>query len=191
MARPTHYTAVAMILHWVMALGIAALVAMGFVMTQAKLAPAPLFELYQLHKSVGITILLAAVVRLVWRMTHRPPPLPTDMRGPEVAAAHGAHALLYLMMFGLPLTGWALVSASPLNIPTVLYGLVPWPHLRMFTQMADRAGMANILGGMHAWGAWIFVGIVTGHIGAAFRHHILIGDDVLHRMLPLPPQRPR
>ena len=114
------YTSVAIILHWVMALGIFALASLGLVMTHLALSPMRLFQLYQLHKSIGITILLAAFLRLAWRLMNHPPALPVAMPAIERMAAAGGHLLLYGFLFALPLTGWALVSASVFDIPTVV-----------------------------------------------------------------------
>ena len=188
MPRPvpsrSRYTSVAIALHWLIALGIVAMLAMGLVMTHAKLAPFTVFKLYQLHKSVGITILLAAVLRLLWRLTHRPPALPSDMPRWEKGAAEGTHVLLYLLMIGMPLVGWALVSASPLNIPTVLYGVIPWPHLPVFADLHDKAQVAPVLGMIHAYGAYVLIALLLLHAGAALRHHIVMRDEVLRRMIP-------
>ena len=132
----SRYDAVAIILHWTIGLGILALIAIGLTMTHLGLAPMAKFQLYQLHKSIGITVLLAVLLRLLWRLTHRPPPLPA-MPPLEKAAAEGTHRLLYLLMLVIPLSGWALVSVSPFNLPTVLYGVVPWPHLPVFPDLTD------------------------------------------------------
>src|SRR5262245_48002308 len=99
------YTVVAMILHWVMAAGIAALAVMGIIMVHTKLDSALLFELYQLHKSIGVTILLAGVLRLAWRLFHPPPQLPQSMPQVERMVAAGGHIGLYVLLFALPLTG--------------------------------------------------------------------------------------
>ncbi len=180
----TRYTSVAIALHWLIALGIFAMLAMGLVMTHVKLAPLMVFKLYQLHKSVGITILLAALLRLLWRFTHRPPALPSDMPQWEKGAAEGTHVVLYLLMIGMPLVGWALVSASPLNIPTVLYGVIPWPHLPVFADLHDKAHVAPILGMIHAYGAYALIALLLLHAGAALRHHFVMRDEVLRRMIP-------
>jgi cytochrome b561 len=183
--RPhSRYTAVAIILHWVMAAGILALAVMGLVMVHAKLDPMQLFQLYQLHKSTGITVLLAAVLRLGWRTAHRPPPLPDSMPAIERTAAAGGHLLLYLFLFALPLAGWALVSSSVFNIPTVLYGIVPWPDLPVFSTVADKAPVEAALKLVHAYGAYALIALVGLHAAAAFRHHFVIKDDILARMLP-------
>jgi cytochrome b561 len=183
------YNAVAIVLHWTMAAGIVTLIGMGLVMAHAKLPPARLFSLYQLHKSIGITILLAAGLRLAWRFTHRPPALPDDMPAVERAAATGAHWLLYLMLFALPLSGWALVSASPLGIPTVLYGLVSWPHLPMFANLADKVSAERTITFVHAWGAYALTAMIVLHAGAALRHQLVLRDRVLSRILPARRQR--
>ena len=183
--RSTHrYTIVAIILHWVMALGIAVLAVMGLVMVHAKLDPMRLFELYQLHKSIGITMLLTAVLRLGWRLAHRPPPLPASMPLIERTAAVGGHLILYLFLFALPITGWALVSSAVLNIPTVLYGIIPWPDLPVLSTLDNKAPVEAILEIVHAYGAYALIAFVGFHATAALRHHFIIKDDVLLRMLP-------
>ncbi len=183
-AARIRYTSVAIALHWTIGLGIVAMLAMGLVMTHVKLAPFTQFKLYQLHKSVGITILLAAALRLLWRFAHRPPALPDDMPRWEKGAAEGTHVLLYGLMIGMPLVGWALVSASPLNIPTVLYGVIPWPHIPIFAQWHIKAQAAPVLARIHAYGGYALIGFLLLHAGAALRHHLVLRDDVLRRMIP-------
>jgi len=178
------YTSVAIFLHWIMALGILGLLIVGLTMTHATLPLMRKFHLYQLHKSIGITILLAAFVRLAWRLTHRPPPLPAHMTTNERSAAEGGHALLYILLFGLPLTGWALVSASVRNVPTLLYGHIHWPHLPFLSSLPNKAPVEAVLEQAHRYGAWFLITVVLGHAGAALRHHFVQRDEVLRRMLP-------
>lgn len=184
----TRYTSVAIVLHWAIALAIAAIATIGLVMTHVKVAPFTQFKLYQLHKSIGITILALVVLRILWRLTHRPPALPPDMSRLEKQAAEGTHRLLYGLMIGMPLVGWALVSASPLNLPTVLYGVLPWPHLPM-PPGVSKAVAAPILATIHAYGAYALIALVVIHAAAALRHHLVIRDDVLRRMIPGLPLR--
>ena len=180
------YTAVAQAFHWLLALALAGIVVMGLVMAHVKLAPATQFKLFQLHKSVGITILILAVLRLLWRLTHRPPPLPAGMPVIEKAGAHAAHVVLYMLMIGLPLVGWALVSISAFNLPTVLYGLVPWPHLSFLSSLprAEKMTWEPWVKFVHAYGAYLLIAIVVVHVLAALRHHFILRDDTLRRMLP-------
>lgn len=178
------YTVVAIALHWVMAVGILALAAIGLAMVHLKIPLHRKFELYQLHKSIGVTILLAALLRIGWRLMHKPPELPAHMPPLERAAAVGGHLILYFFLFALPLTGWALVSASVLRIPTVLYGVIPWPHLPILPTLTHKAPVEAFLKHIHAYGAWTLIAIVTGHAGAALRHHFIKQDEVLLRILP-------
>jgi cytochrome b561 len=182
--RPSRYTLVAIILHWLMALGILVLAGIGLAMTHRKLEPIQLFRLYQLHKSIGITILLAAILRLAWRLTNRPPALPSSMTKFARKVAEGSHFLLYFFLVALPLTGWALVSASVLDIPTVLYGIIPWPHLPVLSTLDNKKPVEDVLKLVHAFGALALIALVVAHAGAALHHHFIAKDDVLRRMLP-------
>jgi cytochrome b561 len=182
--RGRRYDGVAMALHWLTALAVLGLLVVGLVMTDLPRGSALQFVLFQGHKSVGITVLLLTVARLAWRLAHRPPPLPASMPPWERAAAHAGHLGLYLFLLAMPLTGWALVSASPLNIPTVLYGVLPWPHLPILATLADKKPVAAALATTHGALAWILIALLVVHVGAALRHHVLLKDDVLRRMVP-------
>ncbi len=124
-ATPRRYTLVAIVLHWLIALGILVLLGLGLAMTRGPLSPMDRFAFYQWHKSVGLTVLVLMGVRLAWRLFHAPPPLPAAMPKAERRAASAAHLALYGLLLAMPLVGWAMVSASPYNIPTVLYGVIP------------------------------------------------------------------
>lgn len=178
------YSAVAIALHWVIAAAILAMLAMGLIMAHGGLAPADKFKIYQLHKSVGLTILALVVVRLLWRLTHRPPPLPADMPAWEQHAAEGTHGVLYLFMLGLPLAGWALVSVAPLNLPTLWFGLFRVPDLSFLTALASKPVLAPIFTAIHRYGAYVLIAILALHVGAALRHYLVVHDFVLQRMVP-------
>jgi cytochrome b561 len=178
------YDAGAIALHWLIALAIAVQLTMGFSMTALRPGSFLQFQLYQAHKSVGMTILALSVLRLGWRLMHVPPPLPASMPIWEQRLARINHAALYILMLGMPLSGWAVVSASPLNIPTVLYGTVPLPHLPILSTLSNKKAVEAVLEAIHETGAWILIALLVGHIAAAWRHHVLLHDDVLIRMLP-------
>lgn len=189
--RRDRYTEVAITLHWVMALGIIVLAGIGLTMVHVHLSLSRRFALYQLHKSIGVTILLAAFLRLVWRLRHDPPALPALMSRLERSTAHWGHIALYFFLFALPLTGWALVSASVLKVPTRLYGTIPWPHLPILSTLHDKAPVEAVLKRVHRYGAWTLLVVVAGHAAAALRHHFIQRDDVLLRMLPRLTKRSR
>jgi cytochrome b561 len=185
MGSPARYDAVAMGLHWLTALFILGLLATGLTMeTNLQRATQFDYRLFQLHKSLGITVLMLSVVRLAWLLTHRPPPEPKIMPPWQKRVDHVAHWLFYVLLLGLPLLGWAAVSASPLRIPTVLYGTIPWPALPVFGALSDKRPVEHLLLGLHADGAWVMIGLLVLHVGAALAHQFLWHDRVLSRMLP-------
>ena len=185
------YTSVAITLHWLIAIGILSLIVLGLIMTQLDLTTGTKFRLFQLHKSIGITVLGFALLRLAWRLSHRPPPLPHSMPTAERQAAESTHTALYAFMLGMPLSGWAVVSASPRNIPTVLYGILPWPHLPVLSTLHDKAPVEKVLVYVHVVGTWILIALLALHIGAALRHHFWLRDNIMWRMLPWSSHRRR
>ncbi|MGB8843173.1 MAG: cytochrome b [Aliidongia sp.] len=179
----TRYGLVAITLHWLIALGIAALITIGLTMTHWPVTPMVKFQLYQLHKSIGITVLLAVLLRILWRLIHRPPPLPA-LPSSEKTAAVAMHRALYFFMVALPMTGWALVSASPFNLPTVLYGLLPWPHLPLLPTLQNKAPVEAVMKLIHGKFGWALLALILLHAAAALRHHFILRDGILRRMLP-------
>ena len=187
-ATPRRYTLVAIVLHWLIALGILALLGLGLAMTRGSLPPMDRFAFYQWHKSIGLTVLVLMVLRVLWRLFHTPPPLPVAMPKAERRAAGAAHLALYGLLLAMPLVGWAMVSASPYNIPTVLYGMIPWPHLPVLPELPNKAAVEGVLKLVHSYGAWLLMALLLLHVGAALRHHLALRDDTLWRMLPLVPR---
>ncbi len=181
---PLRYTRVAITLHWLIALCILAQIAMGLSMVHLPMSQLRRFQLIQLHKSVGITILGMVLLRLLWRLAHPPPPLPASMPRWEQRAADGTHRTLYAFMLLMPLTGWAVVSASPLNIPTVLYGIVRWPHLPVLSTLTNKKPVEVVLQFIHNSGGILLIAILLLHVGAALRHGLVLRDGVFSRMLP-------
>ncbi|MDD3785594.1 MAG: cytochrome b/b6 domain-containing protein, partial [Hydrogenophaga sp.] len=114
-AHPTRYHPVSVLLHWVLGLALIGLFAVGLYMTDLPFSPQRL-KLYNWHKWAGVTLLALSVFRLVWRLTHRPPPLPraieTAMPRWQRLAHHATHHGLYLLFFAVPLLGWAYSSAA-------------------------------------------------------------------------------
>lgn len=182
-AAPARYSLVARVLHWLIALAIIGMLAIGWTMHSLPMGDTK-FTLVQLHKSIGITILLLALFRLGWRLGHKPPALPRAMRVWEKIAAHGAHWLLYTLMIGMPLLGWVMVSASPLNLPTILYGVIPWPHLPILPDLPNKGHIGHVADKLHNFFAWVLAIVVVLHAAAAWKHHLFDRDDVLTRMAP-------
>lgn len=128
-STPLRYGDIAIIFHWLIALLIIGLLVIGKYMTGLEENDPVRYELTQWHKSFGIAVLLLSVSRLAWRFTHKPPPEPASLPRWQKHVSGLVHLALYALMLALPITGWIMVSASPLNIDTVLFGVIPWPHL--------------------------------------------------------------
>ena len=171
----TRYTRTAIALHWLLALGLLGLLALGAIMTSLPFSPARL-KLYNWHKWAGIVVLALSIVRLAWRLTHRPP---ADVAMPvwQQRVAHAMHGLLYLLFLAVPLVGWAYSSAA--GFPVVLFGLWPLPDF----VTADRL-LAETLKSLHGTLAWALLALIVVHVAAAFKHQLVDRDGLLQRMLP-------
>jgi cytochrome b561 len=170
------YTRTAIGLHWLMAVLLPAIFGVGVYMHELPLSPWKL-EIYSWHKWAGVTAFLLVLVRLGWRLTHRPPDLPATMSPALRVAAHAGHGLLYLLMIAIPLTGWLMSSAK--GFQTVYFGVLPIPDL-----LAKDKALGDLLREVHAVLNFLLAAVVVGHVGAAFKHHLIDRDDVLRRMLP-------
>ena len=175
----TNYTAVAKTLHWLMAIMIFGLLALGFYMADLPASPQKL-QFYSWHKWAGVTIFLLVLFRLAWRVTHQPPPLPEQMPKLLQFAAHAGHALLYLLMIVIPLSGWLMSSAN--GFQTVWFGVLPIPDL-----LEKNRELGKVLQTVHFSLNVVLIVVLIGHIGAALKHHFIDRDDVLTRMLPFHP----
>ena len=172
MSDGERYSRGAIALHWLIALALAGQIALGF----AMVPDASGFAQYQLHKSIGITILALSLLRVGWRFTHpRPAPMEGGITG---FLASAVHAGFYIFMIAMPLTGWALVSTDAMDVPTVLFGVLPLPHLPLVEGVNGLAREA------HEWLAWGGLALFALHVAGAMRHHFVIKDGLLARMSP-------
>ena len=169
------YTFVARSLHWLMALIIFGLLALGFYMSDLPLSPEKL-QFYSWHKWAGVTVFLLVWLRLVWRITHRPPALPDTMSRPLQWLAHAGHAALYVLMIVIPLSGWLMSSAK--GVQTVWFGVLPIPDL-----IGRDKELGKLLHEVHELLNYVLLLTLGGHIGAALWHHFVKKDDILRRML--------
>ena len=174
---PTRYSAVAQGFHWIIA---------GLIVTQFTLAivaddlPLGLHKLAVLarHKSFGMTVLMLAILRLLWRIFNRPPELPAGMSEIEKTLARGTHILFYVLLFAMPLTGWMMSSAK--NYSVSWFGRFTWPDL-----IAPNEKTFELLKTTHHLLGWLLLTVAILHILAALKHHFWNKDDVLVRMLPV------
>lgn len=169
-----------MALHWLLGLAILGMFAVGVYMAGLPFSPLRL-KLYNWHKWAGVTFLALSVLRLLWRVTHRPPVLPQAitqaMPAWQIRAYHATHHLLYLLFFAVPLIGWAYSSAA--GFPIVWFGQIQLPDL-----VAPNKPLAEVIKPLHALFAYVLVGLAGLHIAAALKHHWIDRDGLLSRMLP-------
>lgn len=167
------YTCVARALHWIMAVLIIVNLALGI----AHEALPEDWAVMPVHKSLGLTVLALTLVRLGWRVGHRPPPLPAAMPGWEKGAAHATHFLFYAFMVLVPLSGWIMTSAGTRPLNWFFLFDIPKFAVTKGDAIVDLSGEGHEIMGF-AWAALILV-----HIAAALRHHIVLKDGVMRRML--------
>lgn len=170
------YTRTAMSLHWLMALLLLGLLVVGFYMRDLPLSPDKL-KLYSWHKWAGVTAFLLLVLRLGWRLAHRPPALPGSMSPLMQSAAHAGHFALYALMFAIPLSGWLMSSAK--GFQTVWFGVLPIPDL-----LEKDKALGDLLATLHLSLNGLLIATLLAHVGAALKHHFIDRDDILTRMLP-------
>jgi cytochrome b561 len=169
----THYSRIAVALHWLMAVLMAAGFTLGATMTDLHMSPRKL-RLFAYHKWIGITVLGLVTIRLIWRLTHQPPPdepMPAWQRG----AAHITHWLLYALMIATPLVGWMYSSAT--GYPVVYLKLWQLPDL-----VHKNKALADTLVQVHGLLAWTLLWVVVLHAAAALKHHFFDRDATLRRM---------
>lgn len=173
---PSRYPMPAIILHWLVALLIVAAFALGSVMTDMRVSPTKL-QYYAWHKWLGVTVLALVALRLLGRLFSSAPPYPAGMPAWEKKLAHATHALLYLLMFAVPLSGYFYTYAA--GYPVVYLGLFELPAV-----IGRHPELKDGLKELHEVLTNLMLGVVILHVAAALKHHFLDRDGVLQRMLP-------
>lgn len=172
----SRFGAVSQALHWAVVALMVAIFWVAISMDGLPLGP-ELFRLVNLHKSLGLTILVIMLIRLVWRHVSPPPPLPEAMPGWERRAAHLSHGLFYVLLIAQPLIG--VLHSWSSNFPVVVYGLFTLPN-----PLGPHKAWVEPLEGLHGFLGWSLAALVGLHVAAALKHHFVTRDDVLLRMLP-------
>lgn len=172
---PGRYGGVAIAFHWLLAAGLIATFAVGLYMHELPMSPTRL-KLFNWHKWAGVTLLALSVLRLLWRIGHRPP---ADLPAPawQQRAAHAVHWALYALYLLVPLAGWAYSSAA--GFPVVWLGVLPLPDF-----VAPDKALAELMKQRHAVLAWTLAVLAALHVAAALKHHFIDRDGLLDRMRP-------
>lgn len=171
------YSNVAIALHWVVAMLVVVQVAWGWGMQEIpKQPPGVRAGAFNVHKSIGLTILLLMLVRLGWRIRHSPPPLPAMPRW-QSALARGNHALLYVALFVMPVAGYlgSVFSGYPVKAFGVTLPAWGW---------RDES-IKSAMSAVHLVTSWVLVAAIALHVGAALKHALVDRDGLLRRMWPV------
>lgn len=179
------YTGVAIALHWLVAAAILANVALAWVWPY--LADDHVRPVIDTHKSIGITVLGLAIMRLLWRLTHRPPALPTRYQRWEISLSHATHWLLYAIIFAMPLTGWIMDSAwkDAATHPMFWFGLFEWPRIASgWVDPATREQLHTLFGAAHQWLSYALYALVGLHVAGALKHEWIDGSREVRRIMP-------
>ncbi len=170
------YTRTAIALHWLTLVLIACGFALAIYMVDLPLSPQKL-KYFSWHKWIGVTVFMLAVARLAWRLRHPAPLQPAIIPEWQRRAATAMHAVLYVLILVIPITGWLYSSAA--GVPTVYLGMVQLPDL-----LAKDKALAEQLKLAHITLNYTMLTLVVIHAAAALKHHVVDRDDVLRRMLP-------
>ena len=174
----TRYGWGAIILHWLIALIFIGQFGLGFIMVRLT-SQRTAFELIQLHKSFGFLLLGLVILRIAWRLGNAAPALPRSVGTLERRTAPFAHLALYVFQLALPLSGWALVSVSMLEIPSLPFNLFVMPNL----PLAESDAAESFWAATHWYLAYAGMALVALHVAAALRHYFQLRDGVLTRMI--------
>lgn len=183
MATARRYTGTAILLHWLVASGIAANIALAWVWPYV--ADDDVRPMIDTHKSIGVTVLGLALLRLLWRAGHQPPGYPASYRRWERVASHAVHWGLYAVMFAMPLTGWIMDSAwkDASTHPMNWFGTFQWPRIAAIEHLppATRDRVHDAFGAAHCYIAWLVYALFAVHVAGAFKHQF-DGERELQRM---------
>ena len=178
---PRRWGAIAQLFHWVIVLLIVAQFTLATLFDDLP-AGAKKLTLLSRHKSIGITILILALLRVLWRSANLTPALPGTLKPYERSLARLTHVLLYVLLFTVPLSGWTMSSAR--GFPVSWFGLWQLPNL-----VPKNKALYEFLLTTHGVLAWSLGIVATVHLVAALKHHFMLKDDVLRRMLPFTTNR--
>lgn len=172
----TRYNNVAIALHWLIAVGVVVMIGLGWYMTDIPKGTPERAFWFNLHKSIGTTIGVLVLIRVWWRLTHRPPALPASMPAWEVTAAKISHALLYACLIVMPAVGFLASNFTKYGVK--YFGIPIGPFF------AENQALRDALQEVHEFASYVLVTVVIVHVLGAVKHLVLDKDRVFERMLP-------
>lgn len=181
---PQGYRPPARWLHWITALAVLLMIPAGLVMIREGIPRSLQDTLFLFHKNTGVLLVPVILARIIYRLTHRAPPLPASMPGWQRGAARLSHVLLYVLLVVMPVSGFVRVRAGGFPIELLDWlGAGPW--------LAKSERVADTAQAIHATGALLLIAVLTVHVGAAIHHALIRRDGVWARMWPPSGSRPQ
>ena len=173
----SRYTTTAIVFHWIVAILALTMIGLGLYMTDVPKGSPDRAFYFNLHKSIGVTIALLVIARLWWRANNPPPSLPASMPGWEVQASKISHALLYMCLIVMPLSGFSATQFTKYGVN--YFGLFKIPPMG-----SENKVVYDLLQGIHGVTAVLLIALIVIHVLAAFKHLLIDHDKVFQRMLP-------
>jgi cytochrome b561 len=174
--RTVGYTPVAKLLHWLTAVLVLGMLGVGLWMVGLPIGLTKLY-VYAWHKWIGLTVLVLAVLRLMWRIYRAPPPLPATVTAWERRLAPWGHAALLVLLLAMPVSGWLMSSAAGVSVRW--FGMIDLPDL------VPRDPLTfEMLRTLHHWLAWTLMAVLALHVAAVVHHDLLRRDGIFRRMSP-------
>jgi cytochrome b561 len=171
------YTTAAIAFHWIVAILVLTMIGLGLYMTGVPKGSPDRAFFFNLHKSIGVTTALLVIARLWWRRKNPPPALPTSMPAWEIHASRVSHALLYMCVVLMPLSGFAATQFTKYGVN--YFGLFKIPPMGF-----ENKTIYDLLQGVHGVTAVLLIVLIAIHVLAAFKHLLIDRDRVFQRMLP-------
>ncbi|WP_236020465.1 cytochrome b [Sabulicella rubraurantiaca] len=175
-SAPARYDTTSRVFHWLTVALVLAAAALGLWIAHAKPADSIKLTLYNLHESIGVTIGLVTLARLLWRLGHPPPPLPEDLPKILKLAARANHSAFYLWLLVMPVLGF--IATNAWGFPLTWFGLVPLPD-----PIGKNVPLAEMVTFAHRLMAWSLIGMIVLHVSAALWHQFVRRDGTLRKML--------
>ena len=176
--RASRYGTTAQVLHWLVAVGILLMIPAGLIMVRDGLPRALQDALFLFHKNIGVVLFLIVVLRIVWRATHPAPPLPPQMPAWQRRIAAVSHLALYVLLVVMPVTGYLRVRAGG-------YPIEALDALGVPAMVARNKAFGEAASQVHEIAAFLLIGLLAMHIGAALHHALIRRDGVWSRMWPI------
>ena len=178
------YGSVAMTLHWLIAAAIIVNIFVGLYMGDLPREAPSTFEIFALHKSIGLAVLALSVLRVVWWLVNPIPPSPSGLARWMKIAGKAAHYLFYFLIVAIPLAGWLMVSVGSMGHPTSVFGLFDWPSFPILADIPRSAGRPyhEAFETIHVLLAWGAIVLILLHVGAALYHQFIRKDQLISRM---------